>query len=230
MPKTSRPMRSASSISSRRWGMRSTGLSVSPGARSAHGCCEAVYADLHLDDSFMWDPPGLFSAAAESVVNRTNRSTPGILANRGNQAANFERNGRRHAVHCVTLPERFARMLLLLHRALNNDSGEVLLVSDRQNRPKDDHDNRQGKPGWRHESVEEKDVHDHGSKKHERQRNKAVHQEQQSSDDLNAENDHPVVGGEERAYELAGETRWRRHGNEVQKSVQAKDQEDQAQQ
>src|SRR6202158_1836741 len=128
--------------------------------RVGHGCCEAVDADLHLYDSFMWAPPGLFSAAAESVVNRTNRSTPGILANRGNQAANFERNGRRHAVHCVTLPERFARMLLLLHRALNNDSGEVLLVSDRQNRPKDDHDNRQGKPGWRHESVEEKDVHD----------------------------------------------------------------------
>jgi hypothetical protein len=78
---------------------------------------------------------------------------------------------------------------LILLCALNKNACEMLLVAHGDNRPEQDHHNGQRKAGWRHQRVEKKDVYDHGAKKHQRQRDKAVYEQEESADGLNAEDD-----------------------------------------
>jgi hypothetical protein len=99
----------------------------------------------------------------------------------------------------------------------------MLLITQGEDGPEYDHHNSQRKSGWGHQSVDEKDVHDHRTKKHKREGHKTVCQEQQSAKRLKAENNHPVVGGEYGAKELAGDTSGKRHGKKVQETVQAED-------
>ncbi len=80
--------------------------------------------------------------------------------------------------------------------AMNKNSCEMLPIAQGEDGPEYNHHNSQGKSGWGHQSVNEKDVHDHRTKKNQREGHKAVCQEQQAAERLKAENHHPVAGGE----------------------------------
>jgi hypothetical protein len=116
---------------------------------------------------------------------------------------------------------------LALIRVLDKYSSEVLLISDRENGPQDDYENRKRQPGRGHERVKEENIHDHRPKYNERQRNKSVYQQQQPTDDLNAKNNYPIVRRKDRAEVLACHTGGRGHRNEVKKSVRPENKEDQ---
>jgi hypothetical protein len=66
---------------------------------------------------------------------------------------------------------------LALVRVLGKYSRQVLLISDRENRPQDDYENRKRQPGWGHERVKEENIHDHRPKYNERQRHEAIDQQ-----------------------------------------------------
>jgi hypothetical protein len=142
--------------------------------------------------------------------------------------AGFSGQAVRHALR-TACPGGIEETGFCLAGALNEDSCQVLPIAHGEDGPEYDHHKSEWKSGWGHQGVEEKDVHDHRSKKHKREGHKAVCQEQQATDRLNAEDNHPVVGGEYGAKELGGQTRGRRHGKKVQEAVQTEDQKDQAQ-
>jgi hypothetical protein len=63
------------------------------------------------------------------------------------------------------------------------------LIAHRDDRPEQDRLNGQSKAGWRHQPRGKKDVYDDRAKRHRRQRDQAVYQQEESADSLNAEDD-----------------------------------------
>src|SRR5580704_18848742 len=74
--------------------------------------------------------------------------------------------------------------------------------------------------------MEEKDVDDDRAKDHQGEGDVAIHQEQHATEQLKREDDHPVLRNENGGEELGGYAGGRRHGNEMQETVQAEDEED----
>ena len=82
-----------------------------------------------------------------------------------------------------------------------------------------------------HEEVIEEDVDNHGAEEDKGKRDVAVYQEQEAADNLNCRDEQYVVGLKHCADELAsGSGRQLPHGNEVEETVGAEDDEDEAQQ
>jgi hypothetical protein len=127
-------------------------------------------------------------------------------------------SGRAFTSVCLYLVSGIDRLRRFLHK----DSREILLVVHRENRPQDNHYTRQWKSFRRHQCVEEKDVHDHWSKQYQGEDYESIHQKQNAANYLNSENDHPVVGREDRASKLGRQcTLGRWHWNKVKEAVQS---------
>jgi hypothetical protein len=76
--------------------------------------------------------------------------------------------------------------------------------------------------------MKQQDINDNRSEQRQREWNVAIEQKENSTDQLDREYRDKEMGNEERAQKLAGNTGWNRHGKEMKKSVESKDQEDEA--
>src|SRR5438477_7707795 len=108
-----------------------------------------------------------------------------------------------------------------------HDARERVAVSPDEKQFKNSHNDCWAKSLGRHQNVKEPDVHDHGAKDRQTQRNKPADQQKQAPDDLKPADRVNVAAGKKRVQIFTNKTRrWRRHRNEMQKCVRTKDEED----
>lgn len=76
--------------------------------------------------------------------------------------------------------------------------------------------------------MKEENIDYNRSQQRQRQRNVAIEQKENGTDQLDDEYHDEEVGNEERAHELARDTCWGGHGKEMKEAVQSKDQKNEA--
>jgi hypothetical protein len=111
----------------------------------------------------------------------------------------------------------------LLHEPTEGRAG----VQKHKN-PQHRHDDRQRDTAWRHQQVKEENIDYNRSQQRQRQRNVAIEQKENCTDQLDNEYHGEEVRNEERPHELARDTCCGGHGKEMKEAVQSKDQKDEA--
>ena len=95
--------------------------------------------------------------------------------------------------------------------------------------PKDRDEDRQSDTDRTHQGVKQENVHDDRSENSECERHVAIDQKQRARNRLKPRDDQEIIRNEHRSEELSRDSAGRRHRNEMKKSIQAEDQEDQTQ-
>jgi len=122
----------------------------------------------------------------------------------------------------------------LLPQPLRRDTllpktGESGPDAQEDNDPEHRHDDGQSQTARSHQDVEEQNVSDDRSEQRQRERDVAIHQEQDRRNDLEQEYDDQIVGDKEGPNELASRSGRRRgRGNEVEEAIQSEDKKDEA--
>src|SRR6266496_4781258 len=115
--------------------------------------------------------------------------------------------------------------------ALHKYPGEVLPPTEEDNKPQDRYHSCESRSTMIQEDVITNDVHDYGSKQHQRQRYEPVHEQQRAARDLERGYHPIIVGKEKRADELSGQSRRHRpHAQKIQKTIKTKHDRDQPEQ
>jgi hypothetical protein len=117
---------------------------------------------------------------------------------------------------------------LLRGNALLEQTGESGADAEEYNDPKHRHDQSQRQTAREHQYVNKQNVDDDRSEHRQRERDVAINQEQDRRDDLKKKYRDQIMGNKERPDELTGRSGQRRTGNEVEETIQSKDQKDEA--
>jgi hypothetical protein len=117
---------------------------------------------------------------------------------------------------------------LLSCNALLEKTGESGADAQEHDDPQHRHDESQSQPARKHQDVNEQNVDDDRSEQRQREWDVAINQEQDRRDDLEQKYRDQKMGNKKRPYELASRSGRRRAGNEMEETIQSKDQKDEA--
>jgi hypothetical protein len=117
---------------------------------------------------------------------------------------------------------------LLSRNTLLPKTSERGADAQEHNDPQHRHDESQRQTARQHQYVNEQNVNDDRCEERQRERDVAINQEQDRRNALEQKYRDQVMGDKERPDELASRSGRRRTGNEVEETIQSKDEKDQA--
>jgi hypothetical protein len=117
---------------------------------------------------------------------------------------------------------------LLSCNVLLEKTGESGPDAEEYNDPQHRHDESQSQTARQHQYVNKQNVDDDRSEQREREWDVAIDQEQNRRHDLEQKYRDQIMGDKERPDELTGRSGRRRAGNEVEETIQSKDEKDES--